>query len=101
MDRRAPRREARLERNRSHPGRRLPMRRAAQARRPTGEPVNRSALGLAAFIGGAGATHFVNPGFYDPIVPRALPGPARFWTYASGAAELAVAATVALPKSRR
>jgi uncharacterized membrane protein len=62
---------------------------------------SRSALGLAGFLGFAGATHFVNPNFYDPIVPRALPGSARFWTYASGAAELAVAATVAMPKTRR
>ena len=61
----------------------------------------KSAYGLAGFLGFAGATHFANPNFYDPIVPRALPGSARFWTYASGAAELAVAATVALPRTRR
>lgn len=56
---------------------------------------------LAALLVGAGATHFLKPGFYDPIVPHALPGPARAWTYASGVAELAVAAAVANPSTRR
>ncbi len=62
---------------------------------------NRSALGLALFLATAGVTHFVVPKFYDDIVPRALPGPPRFWTQLSGAAELAVAATVAYPRTRR
>ena len=30
------------------------------------------------------------PEHYDAIVPRALPGSARFYTYASGAAELGI-----------
>ncbi|MBU8859267.1 MULTISPECIES: hypothetical protein [unclassified Micromonospora] len=59
------------------------------------------ALALAGLLATAGVTHLVRPGLYDPIVPRALPGPARFWTYASGAAELAVAAAVAHPATRR
>jgi uncharacterized membrane protein len=62
---------------------------------------NRAALGLSAFLTGAGITHVVNPGFYDPMVPRVLPGSARLWTYLSGAAELAVAATVAYPRTRK
>ena len=45
-------------------------------------------------------THFVKPGFYDPIVPHALPGPARAWTYVSGVAEIAVGAAVARPSTR-
>ncbi len=56
---------------------------------------------LAGLLAGAGVTHFVKPGFYDPIVPHALPGPARAWTYASGVAELAVAGLVARPATRR
>lgn len=56
---------------------------------------------LAAFLAGAGATHFTAPEFYDPMVPRALPGPPRAWTYASGLAELGVATLVARPRSRR
>ncbi|WP_433347997.1 hypothetical protein [Micromonospora sp. CA-111912] len=59
------------------------------------------ALALAGLLAAAGVTHLVKPGLYDPIVPRALPGPARFWTYASGVAELAVAAAVAHPRTRR
>ncbi|SEQ11064.1 Uncharacterized membrane protein [Lentzea xinjiangensis] len=61
----------------------------------------RSALALAALLGLAGATHFNRPKYYDAIVPRALPGTPRQWTYASGAAELAVAAAVATPRTRR
>ncbi|MFC4021433.1 hypothetical protein ACFOW4_26315 [Micromonospora sp. GCM10011542] len=59
------------------------------------------AVALAGVLAVAGVAHFLRPGFYDPIVPRVLPGPARFWTYASGAAELAVAAAVAHPATRR
>jgi uncharacterized membrane protein len=60
----------------------------------------RSARGLA-FLATAGTSHFVVPKFYDDIVPRVLPGRARFWTQLSGAAELAVAATVAIKPTRR
>jgi uncharacterized membrane protein len=56
---------------------------------------------LTALLAGAGVTHFTHPGFYDPIVPHALPGPARAWTYASGVAELTVAGAVAVPATRR
>ncbi|MFD9735133.1 hypothetical protein [Umezawaea sp. NPDC059074] len=62
---------------------------------------SRSALALAAFLGAAGVTHFAKPRPYDAIVPRALPGEPRTWTYASGVAELAVAAAVAAPKTRK
>ena len=56
---------------------------------------------LVAVLAGASATHFFKPGFYDPIVPHLLPGPARAWTYGSGVVELAVAASVAHPATRR
>jgi uncharacterized membrane protein len=68
------------------------------------EPVrarSRSALALAALLGAAGVTHFAKPAPYDAIVPRALPGEPRTWTYVSGVAELAVAAAVAAPKTRK
>ncbi|MFC3890073.1 hypothetical protein ACFOWZ_01190 [Lentzea rhizosphaerae] len=61
----------------------------------------RSAMALAALLSLAGTTHFTRPKYYDAIVPRALPGTPRQWTYASGAAELAVAAAVATPRTRR
>lgn len=59
------------------------------------------ARALAGLLATAGVTHFATPRLYDPIVPTALPGPARAWTYASGAAELAVAAAVAAPRTCR
>ena len=60
-----------------------------------------SARGLARFLAGAGVMHFVVPKFYDQMIPEQLPGSARSWTYGSGVAELAVAATVAVPRTRR
>jgi uncharacterized membrane protein len=56
---------------------------------------------LAVLLAGAGVTHFARPRPYDSIVPRWLPGSARGWTYVSGAAELAVGAAIACPRTRR
>jgi uncharacterized membrane protein len=56
---------------------------------------------LAALLVGAGATHFLKPGFYDPMIPEALPGTARAWTYGSGVVEAVLGALVALPRTRR
>jgi uncharacterized membrane protein len=61
----------------------------------------RSALALASLLAGAGVTHFARPMPYDTIVPRVLPGQPRMWTYASGAAEVAVAAAIIHPRTRR
>ncbi|MEU7057936.1 hypothetical protein [Streptomyces sp. NPDC046197] len=61
----------------------------------------RSPLLLAGLLATVGAAHFATPRQFDAIVPRALPGSARKWTYASGAAELALAAGLALPRTRR
>ncbi|MEU9112719.1 DoxX family protein [Streptomyces sp. NPDC048483] len=61
----------------------------------------RSARLLAKLLAGAGAAHFLVPKPFDAMVPRRLPGTPRTWTYASGAAELAVAAAIALPRTRR
>jgi uncharacterized membrane protein len=62
---------------------------------------NRSALLLSGLLAGSGVLHFAVPGPYDSIVPKVLPGSPRGWTKASGAVELAVAAAVALPQTRR
>lgn len=62
---------------------------------------SRSALFLAAFMGTAATSHFVAPKLYDQIVPDALPGSARMWTRLSGVAELACAAAVAYPRTRK
>ncbi|CAN5613125.1 membrane protein [soil metagenome] len=55
---------------------------------------------LTGILAGAGVMHFVKPEFFDAIVPSLLPNP-RFWTNVSGVAELAVAAAVATPATRR
>lgn len=73
----------------------------AAADRTADRSANRSALTMARMLGGVGALHFLAPKPFDAIVPRALPGSPRTWTYVSGAAELAVAAAVALPRTRR
>ena len=63
--------------------------------------VSRSALALAALLAVAGAGHFAAPQLFDAMIPDVLPGEPRAWTYASGVAELGVAAAVALPRTRR
>ena len=59
------------------------------------------AIVVGSFITVAGVMHFVNPDFFDAIVPPALPPSARFWTYASGVAELIVGPMVLIPRWRR
>lgn len=44
----------------------------------------RSRLRLAGVLGFMGVLHFAVPRQFDRIIPRWLPGPPRFWTYASG-----------------
>ena len=56
---------------------------------------------LGVFIYLAGIAHFVNPDFFDAIVPPWLPLSERFWTYISGLAEIAVGIAVLVPKYRR
>jgi uncharacterized membrane protein len=62
---------------------------------------HRPARALAGFLTVAGAMHFVTPRFYDAMIPPRLPGRPRSWTYASGVAEIGVAAAVAAPRTRR
>ncbi|ALV37787.1 MULTISPECIES: hypothetical protein [Streptomyces] len=61
----------------------------------------RSPLLLAGLLAAAGTAHFAVPRQFDAIVPRSLPGAPRTWTYVSGAAELALAAGIALPRTRK
>lgn len=61
----------------------------------------RSARFLALLLLTTGTLHFVLPRPFDEIVPRALPGSARTWTYLSGAAELSCAALVLMRRTRR
>jgi len=60
----------------------------------------RSPLLLAGLLAAAGVAHFAAPRQFDALVPRALPGSPRTWTYGSGAVELALAAGIAAPRTR-
>jgi uncharacterized membrane protein len=70
------------------------MGRKARARRAT-----TLATRILVILGTSGVLHLVRPRTFDPIVPKPLP--ARATTYASGVAELAVAAGLAVPRTRR
>jgi uncharacterized membrane protein len=62
---------------------------------------DRTAHRLVVLLAVSGITHFAVPRPYDMIVPRSLPGTPRLWTYVSGAAELATAAALASPRTRK
>ena len=55
----------------------------------------------AAMLIGIGVGHFLVPKPFDTIVPAELPGDARFYTYASGVAEVGVGSLLLLPRTRR
>lgn len=69
------------------------------ASRRTGPP-SAGALALAGFLLAAGVAHFVVPRSYQRIVPRMFADPA-FWVRWSGVVEIACAALVAHPRTRR
>ena len=56
---------------------------------------------VATMFAVAGIAHFVRAAHFDEIVPRTLPGSPRVWTLGSGVAELALAAGLAVPVTRR
>jgi uncharacterized membrane protein len=62
---------------------------------------SRATRRLVALMAGMGAAHLIAPRPFDAIIPKRLPGRPRTWTYLSGAAELACAAAVAHPRTRR
>lgn len=62
---------------------------------------NAVAVVLGVFVTIAGVAHFVSPGFFDEIVPPWLPPSERFWTSASGIAELVVGPLLLIPRTRR
>ena len=66
----------------------------------------RSASQLPAYRAGAmligiGVGHFAAPKAFDGIVPAELPGDARFYTYASGVAEVGIGTMLLVPRTRR
>ncbi len=56
---------------------------------------------LGAMLLGMGTLHFAAPKPFDAIVPVELPGSQRFYTYASGVAELGTGALLLAPRTRR
>lgn len=60
-----------------------------------------AAYRVAAMLMGVGTVHFLAPKPFDDIVPAELPGDARFYTYASGVAEIAVGALLVPRRTRR
>lgn len=54
-----------------------------------------------AWLIGMGVLHFVAPKPFDTIVPEELPGTPRFYTYASGVAEIGVGGLLIAPATRR
>ncbi|WP_402467646.1 DoxX family protein [Isoptericola aurantiacus] len=55
---------------------------------------------LAAALTVTGTLHFLRPRVFEGLIPKALGSP-RAWVYGSGVAELACAAAVAVPATRR
>ncbi|UMB68365.1 DoxX family protein [Mycobacterium paraterrae] len=56
---------------------------------------------IAALLLGVGTLHFVAPKPFDGIIPVELPGSARFYTYASGVAEVVIGALLLPLRTRR
>lgn len=73
---------------------------AENALAPARPSARRPALVLAALLFPMGVLHFVMPKPFDKMVPKALPGEPRNYTYASGVAELGVAAALVIPRTR-
>ncbi|MGW1341575.1 DoxX family protein [Kribbella sp. NPDC002412] len=61
---------------------------------------SKTTTGLAVLFGVLGTLHFVKPEPFEQIVPRALPRKKEL-VYASGVAELACAAGLLHPRTRR
>lgn len=68
---------------------------------PTAVPRRgRAWLPLAGLLAVAGVTHLLRPGAFAGLIPRELGDP-QPWVYGSGVAELACAAGLAAPRTRR
>ncbi len=72
----------------------------------TAAPIHRdanqtAAYRIAALLIGVGTAHFLAPKPFDDIVPAELPGNPRWYTYASGLAEVSIGALLLVPSARR
>jgi uncharacterized membrane protein len=73
----------------------------AITQRPHGDASQAPAYRIAALLLGIGTVHFVAPKPFDDIIPAELPGSPRFYTYASGVAEVGIGALLLAPRTRR
>ncbi len=62
---------------------------------------HRSALFTGLALTGMGALHFAKPEPFERLIPEQLPGTARQWAIGSGYAELATAALLLVPGTRK
>lgn len=65
------------------------------------DPARITAYRLGAMLLGVGTLHFLAPKPFDDIIPAELPGSPRFYTYASGVAELVIGALLLPRRTRR
>ena len=63
--------------------------------------VQTTAQRMAAMLIGIGVVHFAAPKPFDTIIPAELPGSPRFYTYASGVAEITIGALLVPRRTRR
>lgn len=56
---------------------------------------------IGALLLGIGTLHFVAPKPFDGIIPAELPGSPRFYTYASGVAEVGIGGLLLVERTRR
>ena len=70
---------------------------------PELQQITKSSRGakMGVWLIGMGVVHFAAPKPFDTIIPEELPGPPRFYTYASGVAEAGVGGLLLAPKTRR
>ena len=68
---------------------------------PQREASQAAAYRIAALLLGVGTIHFLAPKPFDDIIPAELPGSPRFYTYASGVAEVSIGALVLARRTRR
>ena len=65
------------------------------------ESAHKSALFTGLALTGMGALHLVKPEPFERLIPQKLPGTARDWAVGSGYAELATAALLLVPATRK
>lgn len=56
---------------------------------------------MGAMLVGMGVLHFAAPKPFDGIVPAELPGEPRFYTHASGVAEILTGGLLLVPRTRK